>query len=129
MTAESEREPPATFHAFAISEIAGERQLRDGAITPSTVVGGVSPPNTYPKGPDWTVDPVGTEPSLNFDVNAMQPTGEAFEIRRSLEAKPPELVSPLAAPGVPGGSAAASPSSSFLGVERAEPPSFSKNKV
>jgi hypothetical protein len=123
MTAESESEPPATFHAFAISDLAVEKQGRHGAVTPSSVVGGVSPANTYPKGPDWTVDPVGPEPSLNFDVNQVSPTGEAFEVRRSLEAnlQPPSSHLLL---GVPGSAAPSSASSSVSSAE----PSFSKNK-
>jgi hypothetical protein len=106
MTAESEREltqddkratlendisvRPATFHAFSVAE-ADTPRGRYTAIEKASVIG-VGPPS-YPKGPDWTVDPVGTEPNLGFDVKEMQPTGEVFEVRRSLEAK---AVPPLA---------------------------------
>jgi hypothetical protein len=87
-------EPPATFFGFAQAE-ADTPRGRFTSIEKATVIG-VGPPS-YPKGPDWTVDPVGPEPSLNFDVNQMPPTGEAFEVRRSLEAQhlPPHLLSPL----------------------------------
>jgi hypothetical protein len=120
---QKQSEPPATMHAFAVSEIAAERQLRDGALTPSTVVGSVSPPHTYPRGPDWTVDPVGAEPNLGFDVNAMQPTGEAFEVQRSLEAQHLPPLEPCSSlQGAPAGSVAASPEcSSSAGVERTGP--------
>jgi hypothetical protein len=103
MTAESERElsqdekraaldndirqqQKPTLHLFAQRE-ADLPRGRFTAVEKATVVGGVSPPHNYPKGPDWTVDPVGPEPSLGFDVNQMPPTGEAFEVRRSLEAQ------------------------------------------
>jgi hypothetical protein len=142
MTAESERElthekratldndirqqQKPTFHSFAQAEADAPRG-RFTTVKKATVIG-VGPPS-YPKGPDWTVDPVPKEEPWGADINQMPPCGEAFEVRRSLEAKrgddAPPLESSSPSQGVFGGSVAA-PSNFPLGVERAGPPSFSK---
>jgi hypothetical protein len=122
------RQPPATLHAFA--QIEAEMPRGRFTATERATVIGVGPPS-YPQLPassPWAADPVPAENPLNLDVNAMPPCGEPHEIAASIaaqDAPPPEQSSPAQ---VPGSSTAASPSSSFLGVERVELPSFSKNK-
>lgn len=58
----------------------------------STVVG-ATPSVQYPTGPGWTRSEVPQEPPLGFSVNDLEPTGEPFEVERSLaslaEAGPP----------------------------------------
>jgi hypothetical protein len=115
-----------TFHSFAQAE-ADTPRGRFTTVEKATVIG-VGPPS-YPKGPDWTVDPVGPEPNLGFDVNAMQPTGEAFEVRRLIEANlPPPEFSPSPSRGVFGDPTALCQPSSSSDVQRVGSPSFSKNK-
>jgi hypothetical protein len=36
-----------------------------------------------PAGSPWRCDPCGTEPPLGIDINAQDPTGEAFEVAAS----------------------------------------------
>ena len=48
-----------------------------------TVVG-ATPSVQYPAGPGWTRDEVPQEPPLGFCVNDLEPTGEPFEVERSL---------------------------------------------
>jgi hypothetical protein len=144
MTAESEREllqsekratlendirqPPATLHRFAQIEADAPRG-RFTTVEKATVIG-VGPPS-YPKGPDWTADPgAQNKEPWGANINQMQPTGEVFEVRRSLEAQhlPPPGSSPSLQEAPDGDLAAASSESSSSGVKRAGSPSFSKNK-
>lgn len=114
----------STLSQFAASEVA-ENRGRYTTIEKASVVG-VSPPN-YPKGPDWAVDPVPTEPSLGVDINEMQTCGEAFEVARSVAAQ--ELPSGDLEPGEgdsDGSAAAPSNNPSSLMLQRAGPSAFSK---
>jgi hypothetical protein len=59
-------------------------------------VTGQTPTPQYPAGPNWAPDPVGVEPPLGIDVNAMEPVGEVGEVQASidrLEAAAPAEVS------------------------------------
>jgi hypothetical protein len=52
----------------------------------ATVVGSEGAPN-YPQGPNWAQhDPVPPEPSLGFDITAIEPVGEFHEVQKSLAA-------------------------------------------
>ncbi len=44
----------------------------------------VTGPEAYPAGASWTRDSAGIEPPLGVRVDAMEPTGEAYEVERSL---------------------------------------------
>jgi hypothetical protein len=117
-----------TFHSLAQADLALERVGRHAV--PSAVVVGSTSPSNYPKGPDWTVDPVGTEPNLGFDVNAMPPCGEPGEIAASIAAQDvpsSEFHSPLAqrAPGDP---TALHQTSSSSDVQRVGSPPFLKKR-
>jgi len=52
---------------------------------PQTVIG-ATPTVQYPTAaPNWSVDPVGTEPPLGLEVNAVEPCGEYREVQASIE--------------------------------------------
>jgi len=55
-----------------------------GRFAKPTNVIGATPTPQYPAGPNWSADPTGVEPPLGFDVNAVEPVGEQFEIERHL---------------------------------------------
>lgn len=76
----------STLAQFALSEFDEPRGRF--TTTEKAAVIGVTPPS-YPKGPDWAVDPCGPEPPLGVDVNAQQPTGEGFEVERSIRQSAP----------------------------------------
>jgi hypothetical protein len=80
---QKQSEPPATLHAFSVAE-ADTPRGRFTSIEKATVIG-VSPANTYPKGPDWTADPVPKTEPLNYDINAMEPVGTVAEVQASID--------------------------------------------
>jgi hypothetical protein len=102
---QKQSEPPATLHAFAMAEIAAERQGRHAAVTPSTVVVGSTETTRYPGA--GQEDPVGQEPPLGFDLSAAPIVGEPHEIAASIAAL--DVSSPEQSPAqVPGGPTAPS---------------------
>jgi hypothetical protein len=72
-----------TFHSLAQADLALERVGRHAV--PSAVVVGSTSPSNYPKGPDWTVDPVPKTEPLNYDINAMEPVGTVAEVQASID--------------------------------------------
>jgi hypothetical protein len=56
-----------------------------GRFAKPTIVIGSDGAAQYPMAaPNWSADPTGVEPPLGFDVNAVEPVGEQFEIERHL---------------------------------------------
>jgi hypothetical protein len=107
-----------TLSQFAQSFADEDRGGRYAAVNKTNVICADAVPQ-YPAGPDWTADPVPAEAPLNFDVNAQEPTGEHFEIAKSLD----QLgEAGLHSPGEPEGGAVEAPSSQLLlGAEPAAP--------
>jgi hypothetical protein len=77
------RNPGSTFSQFAEADAATSLG-RFNAISSPQVVGAQAAPK-YEGAPNWAHDPTGIEPPLNFDVNALEPTGEIAEVKASLE--------------------------------------------
>ena len=50
---------------------------------PQTIIGSDAVVQYPMAAPNWSVDPVGTEPPLGFDVNQIEAVGEKFEIEAS----------------------------------------------
>jgi hypothetical protein len=76
-----------TYRDFAEAEFSGDRG-RFTAQSKSAVTG-ADPVPTYPVLPassPFHHDPVGHEPPLGFDVNALEPTGTHVEVEQSLQA-------------------------------------------
>ena len=86
------REQGSTFLAHTHNDVGG----RFAAISSPVVVGENQIPN-YPAA-YHQVDPVPDEPCLGIDVNAMDTTGEKFEVERSV---PTSSALPLAEHGDP----------------------------
>jgi hypothetical protein len=62
-----------------------EAARREGMAKPQ--VTGTSPSANYPTLPassPWHADPIGVEPTLGVDVNALDPVGECHEVAQSL---------------------------------------------
>jgi hypothetical protein len=57
-----------------------------GRFAKPAAVTGITPTPQYPAGPNWSHDPVPTEPPLNMDVNAIEPVGESYEVEASVRA-------------------------------------------
>ncbi|MGA8698338.1 MAG: hypothetical protein WB689_31780 [Xanthobacteraceae bacterium] len=93
MTADNKSTYATFTEAFADEDRGG--RFKTGQ--PTTVVGATSVPN-YPTGPAWRADPTGVEPPLNYSVDALEPCGEAHEVRQSLEAKQSEVAPPERSP-------------------------------
>jgi hypothetical protein len=98
-----EQQRGATYSSFADAFADEDRGGRFKAVNKTAVVG-ATPAPAYPAGPAWCADPTGVEPALGVDINEMQPTGEVFEVRQSLEAKQSEVApilehSPFSAQG------------------------------
>jgi hypothetical protein len=75
----------ATYYDHAASE-AGLARGRFTAREKSEVIG--AEPVRYPRLPEtspWATEPVGQEPPLGLDVNAVEPCGTYFEIQQSIE--------------------------------------------
>jgi hypothetical protein len=70
-----------TYHRQA--QVAQGLEL-GGRFAKASVVVGAEPAVQYPPGPDWTRNEVPQEPPLGFSVNDLEPTGEPFEVERSL---------------------------------------------
>jgi hypothetical protein len=68
-----------TMHGRALTEL---DQLMQGRFSKPTEVVGTEPP-IYPAAAAWTQDHLPPEPPLGFDVSAVEPVGEPFEIERS----------------------------------------------
>jgi len=74
-----------TFQSRAIAE-ADDVRGRWAEINKSNVIG-ATPTVQYPiAAPNWSVDPVGIEPSLGHAIDAMEPVGEVGEVQASLDA-------------------------------------------
>jgi hypothetical protein len=71
-----------TYHARA------EADLETGGRWAKPTIGVPELPAASP----WSRDPVGIEPPLGIDVNAMEPVGEHHEVERSLRAAQQEEV-------------------------------------
>lgn len=114
-----------TFSQFAKSE-SDEPRGRFTATEKAAVIDGVTP--SYPKGPDWAVDPVPKEEPLNYDINAMEPVGTPAEIQASIDKVSP-LESSLAQ-GNSGGAVTAPASAPPLvdGVETAALPTSTEKR-
>jgi hypothetical protein len=74
---------PTTYFERASAEADENRGGRFAALAQATVIG-TSPQVQYPRGPNWTADPVPPEAPLGFEVDAIEPVGTANEIERSL---------------------------------------------
>jgi hypothetical protein len=79
------RNQGSTFSQFAMSDADTDRG-RFTTHEKSTVIGTTpTPASEYPAGPNWSADPVPSEPSLGVSVNEMQPCGEPHEVSSDLE--------------------------------------------
>jgi hypothetical protein len=79
-----------TFFSRAEADIGLESQGRHAAAAKATVVG-KAPTPVYPRQPSgspWAGDLVPPEGPTGYDINAMEPVGEPFEIEASLPAQP-----------------------------------------
>jgi len=89
------RKGGATYHGFAVAE-ADVIRGRFTAHERSTVTG--SGPVAYPTLPassPWHHDPVPASEPLGFPIDQMEPTGEAFEVAKSLAMAPDGTDGPL----------------------------------
>jgi hypothetical protein len=80
----NDRRVMGTYHSVAASTVDDERGGRFAVEGKQTVIG--SSAVAYPQQPStspWHSEPIGTEPPLGFDVNAIEPVGEPHEIRAS----------------------------------------------
>ena len=79
------RETGASYHDVALSEV-GTVQGRYGELEKSSsVTGGLA--HRYPPLPEtspWASDPVGQEPPIGVDINAVEAVGTHAEIEQSL---------------------------------------------
>jgi len=67
-----------TYHGHAQAGVDDERQGRFATLDKATVTGQGGGP-TYPQMPEgnpWRNEPIGTEPPLNYDINAQDAVGE-----------------------------------------------------
>jgi len=100
----NDRQQTSTLRDHAVEGEGGGRfaelARREGASRPTVV--GARPLVQYPAGPDWTSNgaAVGVEPPLGVCVNDLEPTGEAFEVERSL-ASLAEAAAPTSAAASP----------------------------
>ena len=82
-----------------------------GRFRSEEAISGTTPAVHYPKLPSsspWASDNVGVEPPLGVSIEDQQPTGEAFEVDRSLELATSSSAPPgFASPGIVGDVAAA----------------------
>ena len=74
----------STYFAQAQAEIGAELGGRFKHLS-QTVVTGVPQAPMQPQGSPWRCDPVGPEPPLGYDINALVPTGEPHEVQASIE--------------------------------------------
>ncbi len=73
---------PSTYFQHAIAQ----QSLEDGGGRFAAEMSGRRKSVEYPRLPansPWSADP-GLEPPLGFDVSAVEPVGEAFEVQQSL---------------------------------------------
>lgn len=80
----------ATYHSVAMGSADDERGGRYADSGNSTTVTGSSP-ISYPAQPPsspWACDPLPPEPPLGFAIDAMEPTGEKFEVAASIGGSP-----------------------------------------
>ena len=85
---ERRRERGSTFLDYAKAQADDERGGRFAKQQQQPTLGAAPPPRIN-AGPWALPDPVGTEPSLNIDVNAVDPVGEFHEVQRSIEQAQP----------------------------------------
>jgi hypothetical protein len=85
----------STFSQFAQAEA----DIHRGRFTgheKSTVIGSTPlAASQYPAGPIWGTADQAPEPSLGVDINEMQPTGEVFEVERSIAAQDAPTLGPV----------------------------------
>jgi hypothetical protein len=100
----NDRQQTSTLRDHAVEGEGGGRfaelARREGAARPAVV--GATPAVQYPAGPAWVSDGagVGIEPPLGICVNDLEPTGEPFEVERSL-ANLAEAAAPTSAAASP----------------------------
>jgi hypothetical protein len=83
-----DRNGRSTYFAHA-NDVELEIGGRFAKVMPTTITGS-EPIVKYPKQPEgspWASDPIGAEPPLGIDINAMEPTGEVHERTARSEAK------------------------------------------
>lgn len=93
------RNQGTTFHQFGTSE-AETPKGRFTAHDTAQVVG-ATPVPSYIGAPNWAHDPVPQENPTGIDINAIEPTGEKFEVERSLSVPTSSASTPLAEHGDP----------------------------
>jgi hypothetical protein len=83
-----------TKDATTLHQLANLDGSLTGRFNPGGYVSGSEPVVNYPaaSGP-WSGPQPGPEPPLGFDVNAMEPVGEPFEVQRSLAGAEAPMVS------------------------------------
>jgi hypothetical protein len=111
-----EQQQAATMSGFAQAEANIDRG-RYTEHEKATVIGSTPIPH-YPQGPAWCADPSGVEPPLGVDINEMQPTGEVFEVERSIAAQDAPTLEPRSPFGAQGncGDPTAAPSAKSPGL-------------
>jgi hypothetical protein len=118
-----------TYFAHAHSDEGGRFSAPDQP--PRYTVGSEAVPR-YPAGPNWSADPVGPEPSLGFSVENVPPTGEMFEIEKSVLAESPgdegmiQSSSPISGP--PSGGEVSSGDPPKDAVDAASPPPIKQRR-
>jgi hypothetical protein len=83
---ENDRKVRATYFSQAQANMDDERGGRYATLNKPSVTGS-SPSVMVPQQPAnsfWSCDPVPPEMPLGYDINAMEPVGEKFEIEKSL---------------------------------------------
>jgi hypothetical protein len=82
-----DRKVRATFHSIASAGMDDERGGRFSALNKPSVTG--SDPTVMvprqPLGSPWHSDPLGKEAPLGFSVEDQPPTGEAWEVQKSID--------------------------------------------
>jgi hypothetical protein len=116
-----------TMHGRAMAEAAIPLGRYTGNEQ-STVIDGVTP--SYPKGPDWTVDPVPDEPALGYSVEDHEPVGTPAEVQASIDKVSPLECSSVAQ-GNSGGATVAPAEGGSLAdaVETVAPPTSTEEKL
>ena len=77
-----------TYHSFAVGSVDDERPGRFSAVNRTSVTG-AEPAQQYPRQPStspFASDPVPPEGPLGYNIDYVEPVGEAHEIASSLAA-------------------------------------------
>jgi hypothetical protein len=106
------RDEASTFHQFGQSQASEE----GGRFAkPQHIIGTDSAVHYPTAGPNWSADPTGVEPPLNYDINETPIVSETWEVEASLDGN--VAAASAASPHNPGLSPSALPSSDLAAVD------------